>query len=311
MGIDDERGGSSFNIDIGASAKANLDIKGEIPSTSLGRAVDAFVDVFRPFTEKQGLKGDMLRLQREEVVLQIARIARERAEIENINLNPVPNKILVPLLEKASLEAETDNEMHKRWAALLLSASEQPRSNQTVFIDILSRLSGAELTLLEDVCFTYKNFPEMTYPRNHEDLNRQSVLDNINKLQLQIPDQTTVTMADVQREAKKIFEQFVESCKLTYGEIMYASVDRFTGGRSVGSFMHYSDKGNPGTSGYSSLELLEREGLIRFERVQRLNLDYGVGYFNVMPLGVNFVQACSPSAKEMASRRRPPIKVRA
>jgi len=56
-------------VEIGATAKANLDIKGEIPSSAMGRLAHALADAISPFTERRGLKGDQLRLQREDTLL--------------------------------------------------------------------------------------------------------------------------------------------------------------------------------------------------------------------------------------------------
>jgi len=60
----------------------------------------------------------------------------------------VPNKILVPLLEKASLEDISDDFMLEKWANLLASSSAgqevQPR-----FVSILSEMTGGQAQLLD------------------------------------------------------------------------------------------------------------------------------------------------------------------
>src|SRR4051812_36499349 len=108
---------TSINVDFGASAKAEL--KAEVPASSMGRLVDALTDAIRPFTEARGLKADQIRLQREEVLIEVARRARKRLQIEGITPQPITTKTLVPLLEKASLEEPDDEEMIERWAQLL------------------------------------------------------------------------------------------------------------------------------------------------------------------------------------------------
>jgi hypothetical protein len=50
------------------------------------------------------LKADQIRLQREDVLIEIAKKAKERLAIEKQPIKPIPNKILVPLLEAASNE---------------------------------------------------------------------------------------------------------------------------------------------------------------------------------------------------------------
>jgi hypothetical protein len=141
-----------INVDIGLGAKASFQaqVSTEIPAQSTGRLLDAFTDMIRPFSERRGLKADQIRLQREEVLIEIARKARRRLEIENQEINPLPNKFLVPLLEKASLE-EVDSVMIDRWADLLASSSFDPSSAHPRYVQILSELSADEAQLLRRI----------------------------------------------------------------------------------------------------------------------------------------------------------------
>jgi hypothetical protein len=161
-----------MSIDVGL--KAQLQVEAKIPKKSVGRLVDSLTDIIRPFTESQGLKADQVRLQREDVCIEIARKARMRAEIEHIELKPVPTKMLIPFLEKASLE-DLDNEMRERWVELLLSASQGYYPRHLTYIDILSRLSSNEVILIEKVCLSYDRFPETNYPYGHIEHNRQKL----------------------------------------------------------------------------------------------------------------------------------------
>jgi hypothetical protein len=83
-------------INIGLSARASFEAKvsTEIPPEATGRLVDALTDIIRPFSERRGLKGDLIRLQREEVAIEIARRAQHRLQIENQRISPLPNKFL-------------------------------------------------------------------------------------------------------------------------------------------------------------------------------------------------------------------------
>src|SRR6516165_972144 len=121
--------GSKVDVDLGLSARVSLEAKvsTEIPAQSTGRLVDAITDWFRPFTERRGFKADLIRLQREDVLIEIAKKAHRRLEIENAVPSPVPNKFLIPFLEKASLENQ-DGFLIDRWADLLASSSMHPES---------------------------------------------------------------------------------------------------------------------------------------------------------------------------------------
>jgi hypothetical protein len=143
-----------LNVDIAARAEAKLNVKAEVPSKSVGRLVDALTDTIRPFTEARGLKADILRLQREEVAIEIARLARQKILIEEgKEIVPVPAKILVPLMEKGSCEDIADNEMIDSWANLLASAAVGERRVEPRFVGILGELSGSQAATLEKIAF--------------------------------------------------------------------------------------------------------------------------------------------------------------
>lgn len=144
--------GPNVAVDVGLSARASIEatISTEIPAQSTGRLVDAFTDIIRPFTERRGLKADLIRLQREEVAIEIAKRARHRLNIENVIPSPVPPKFLVPFFEKASLE-DIDGFLIDRWTDLLVSASGQPRNAHPRFVQILSELDTVAATLLHDI----------------------------------------------------------------------------------------------------------------------------------------------------------------
>jgi hypothetical protein len=143
---------SPISVDIGIGAKA--EIRTEIPSSSAGRFLDALTDVFRPFSEKRGLRADQIRLQREDVLIKIARKARERLAVEHLTPQPLPNKFLVPFLEAASLEDLRDEKLTDMWANLLAATSRTPHSKNSIFINILKELTSEEALLFEYI-FTH------------------------------------------------------------------------------------------------------------------------------------------------------------
>jgi len=140
-------GGSSLPVNIDVSA--NAEFKAEIPATSMGRTLDALTDLIRPFTESRGLKADRIRLQREDVLIEIAQRARARMAVEQGEIKPIPLRVIVPLLEKASLADPNDETLIEAWTSLLQSASLDENANHGLFIDVLSKLDPAHLKLLE------------------------------------------------------------------------------------------------------------------------------------------------------------------
>ncbi len=125
-----------------------MEIKTNIPSRAVGRLLDALTDAIRPFTEERGLRADQMRLQREDVLLEIAKKARARLAIEEAEPGPIANKFLVPFLERASLEAEASS-LTDWWAALLVTASKNSSAQKPIYVDILSKIGGEDAQFLE------------------------------------------------------------------------------------------------------------------------------------------------------------------
>jgi hypothetical protein len=195
-------------------------------------------------------------------------------------------KMLAPFLEKASTE-DTDTEMHARWAALLLSCSQAFDARHLTFLDILSRLSSAEANIMENVAFSCGDFPETSYPDGHIEQNWSMVDARMQSLFSPNSDADT---------ARAIAEKFMNT-ELAYGKIMHVSVKHQNGG----SAFFYSEFAGPGTPGYRSVEILQRERLLEIERLKTVGVE--AAYFNLTYLGISFVRDCSPDAARIAARR--------
>jgi hypothetical protein len=134
-----------------AISPVRLSVKTTIPSKSSGRIVEALADVISPFTEWMGLKGDLIRLHREDVAYQVAIKAAKRIALENRPITPVALKALVPLLEHASLEDPTDGTMIEMWANLLASAAMGAQNNVPRYVSILSEINGRQAQLIQSI----------------------------------------------------------------------------------------------------------------------------------------------------------------
>jgi hypothetical protein len=156
---------SPLNVEIGVGAKA--EIKAEIPTSSAGRFLDALTDMIRPFSERRGLRADQIRLQREDVLIEIARKARAQLAIENVAPQPLPNKFLVPFLEAASLEDLRDDNLTDMWANLLANTSRNPQSKNPVFINILKELTSEEALLFEYIFTSYESKGQKVHSHWH------------------------------------------------------------------------------------------------------------------------------------------------
>ncbi|MFL5961024.1 MAG: Abi-alpha family protein [Gaiellaceae bacterium] len=87
-------------------------------------AVRAALEPFvAPIAETGQIVTDLIRFQRWKLQHWILGKATEFLEARGLEPKQVSLKVLVPLLEAASLEDEGDQEMHIRWAALLANAA--------------------------------------------------------------------------------------------------------------------------------------------------------------------------------------------
>lgn len=137
-----------------------------IPPDVTRAKAGAWLDLISPITEWAGFKGDRLRskrelfrIQQEETLILVADAVRSR--IEGKKIKPVPRKILIPALEKASLEDRADDRMIQRWAELLASAS-QDIAVQPRFVGILGELAGSQAECLEVIAFN--NYEQYSFP---------------------------------------------------------------------------------------------------------------------------------------------------
>ncbi len=149
----------SANVKVEASEKATYQrkrITTEIISPDVSRAkAGAWLHLISPLTEWAGLKGDeiryrrqQLRIQREDVLSKIIQDARNRLQFSERKNTPIPNKFLVPFLEKASLEDE-DSEIMKMWSELLVSAVSSYDPVYLRIIEILSQIGSGEAQYLK------------------------------------------------------------------------------------------------------------------------------------------------------------------
>lgn len=139
----------SVAIDVGVGAKANVST--EIPSESSGRLLDALTDIIRPFSERRGLIADQIRLQREDVAIEIARRASMKLQIQGQAIKPVPTKFLVNLIESSSLEDQANDDVLEIWSNLLANASEEYSNNHYFALRMLKEMSPSEAAFFDQV----------------------------------------------------------------------------------------------------------------------------------------------------------------
>lgn len=170
------------DVSVGLGAKVNFEVKTEIPKEVTGRLVDTLTDIIRPFSESRGLRADQIRLQREDIAISIARKALERKRLENIEMLQVPNKLLIPILEKGSLEEE-DSPFIDWWANLLVTAGEANSKVRPYFTELISYLGPSEAKVLDGLWDAYRTRESFVfYPNEFPKFIFDEIRDDIQKI---------------------------------------------------------------------------------------------------------------------------------
>jgi len=273
-----------------ATYSRNRTITEVIPPDVTRAKNGAWLDLFSPITQWAGLKGDalqyrrqQLRIQQEDTLLRLGEeLRRKMVGLEVVE--PVVPKILVPALEKASLEDPSDKTMIERWANLLASATQkvlvQPR-----FVSILSELAGSQAECLEIVAFQYcDGFPHpyayfVDSSVEFSEVNATTKVKEFIEFQLD----KDLSYEDIPEAIAKLFE----TPGVAFGAIL----------AYIGPDLHHADGTTIGKE--ADLAILESLGLIREDALsfdfqhKKTAVTLQIHYHHLTDLGVAFCEVCS------------------
>ncbi|MEO1609211.1 MAG: hypothetical protein AAFR90_07645 [Pseudomonadota bacterium] len=127
----------------------------EVAGKASQRLASQLSDLLSPFTEMAGIAGDHLRIWRSQSVAKALQHAHQKAKDDDIQLEPVPPKILSKWVEGASLE--DNDELSEKWGNLLLNSMGEFDITRVWAISKLSELGPNEAKLLEDLYSVYQH----------------------------------------------------------------------------------------------------------------------------------------------------------
>ena len=163
-----------------------------------------------------------IRLQREDVLLEIAKKAKARLELEAFPTKPVPLKVLVPYREKASLE-DINSDLVQAWANLLVEAAENYDPKLNVYADILGKIGGKDANFLSQVCLASNYRNGVSWPAGHFKSNENCIRQKIHLL-----DQSANKKLSPNKfssdELSPYWLQFKKEAKLEYGYVIHGVV---------------------------------------------------------------------------------------
>jgi len=269
------------------------------PDVSRAKA-SAWLTLLSPITEWTGLKGDalnfkrrLLRVQQEETLVRVAKAVRAKLVGEKV-LHPIPPKILIPALEKASLEDAKDQTMIELWANLLASAAQsvlvQPR-----FVGILEELAGSQAKCLERVAFgrsSESDFPAAEFEGSFVEFADYNIREMFRS--------TVDLVLKGGRDASVALELIVDTFSRP-GVLLECSIIIDS---EKGIWETYDIVSETGVRDEENLSILESLGLVRYEVIsfkassgddKRLGYEVSAYYYHLTRLGVEFCKVCSKS----------------
>lgn len=272
-----------------------IEIKGEIPTESVGRALDALTDFVRPITERLGLNADRIRLSRSEVLLKIAAKTRERLETENISPDRISLKTLIPLMEKASLEDKNDDIMVNLWANLLTSSAQESNNFAPRYVSILSEITKQQALLLDRI-FGHERFEDK--PSKQEILEKVELIGEHYILGLKYPQFEVPSDGDhnkgYQLYARRTAAVVRDAIHFSGSLIKEISV--FQQGTSINGYRIQCDV--PPDVPTIDHAIIESLGLVRTFRMNRLNIrdlvELDLNCILLTPLGIGLYSCCNP-----------------
>ena len=269
----------------------------EIIPADVSRAkAGAWLTLLSPITEWAGLKGDalnfqrrLLRIQQEETLLRVARSVREKLAAATVT-RPVPRKILVPALEKASLEDAADDTMIEQWANLLASAAQDVKV-QPRFVGILEEIAGSQAKCLERIAFNRYmdfHFPAAEFEESSLNFAEYNILEDYENAMRE-------TLGE--GEINKAFDKIVRTFNSPGALLSVAFVDC----PDQESSEAYDTVAETGVRDDANLSILESLGLIRYVVIRfSISQKRGDGlyqlsthYHHLTQLGVEFCEVCS------------------
>lgn len=131
--------------------RVSAELKAEIPADVQRDVVTFAQRIFGPIAELGDLLSDRIRFARFKQTIWILQRAKALCATADIEPKRIPLNILIPLLEKASLEDDSQTSLRELWANLLANAAKEPDKKYTRYASMLSELSFSEAKILSDL----------------------------------------------------------------------------------------------------------------------------------------------------------------
>lgn len=153
-----------------------MESRGPTDLLGAGKAAEKAIDAAQsflatllgPFVKEVGeFFADPIREHRRRRAAEV--LLRTRANLQGQTPRTVPPRLLIPILERASLEE--DDMLRGKWVALLTSAAtSEIKSPHPAFPDILAQLSSVDAQFLDQLRLIYGNSNSVDSKLGHEEI---------------------------------------------------------------------------------------------------------------------------------------------
>jgi hypothetical protein len=233
------------------------------------------------------IRHEMILRYRAETIAKIGIEAYKMAESESIQINPIPPKIALPLIEKMSLEHEPD--MYEKWAKLLIATGVNPNPIYSQYAYLLSNLDNESSNFLKAIYTEQKKKEntEAVYEQYIEHSMFNKIFDFINK---RVAIRFSV---DGEKEESIFDDSNIDYPSFTFPMIIYGTEESVRYHWVVVTEKNKNEKINPknhqspclilSKKDEMMLQLLVKLGLIKFqvlstERIDKVRSEDGKKY---------------------------------
>lgn len=288
-------------VDLKAEASAKLNVNVDVPEESTGRLVDLITRRLEYWTAAKALKPGLLRLQQEQVALEVLEIAEKRMRAEEAR-NPLPNKFVAPFLEQASLEDPDAPDLKEIWAELLVSSSRHHKSEHLRFVSLLSEMTSLHCRVLERCALKSADRPQVSYDSQLDLSGRFNIVDARFLAGLIVRDKT-----EHPKPGMPDFEKEDPIAQLYSGGVLILRIYYHGGDGDQPEILESTSVDFWEFDGVSlAIEVLSSMGLLKQFSVHATAAenDIQLDVVSLTPLGVAFVKDCIPQVADRIKAER-------
>ena len=225
------------------------------------------------FKEIGGIFGDRMRIKRLENQIKILDKANQIMEKNGLKPNQINLKVLVPLIEKSSLEE--DEKLQEKWANLISNISSFPENGlEPKLVKTLSNLSSIEASILDYLHSKFSFKRNSVFEQSKNSFRKYNTIEEVELNRIQLYFKDVKEQFKLTEEFTNMYIDNLESLGLIRNDFPEIEID----------------------NGFSEAEIVENRFDEKKEEIE-LNLDLTANYsrsedFYFTSYGLYFINQC-------------------